>query len=918
MLRGREAERAAIDGMLDGVRAGEGGALAIRGEPGIGKSALLAYAAERAGDLRVLRAVAVQAESGLAFASLHQLLGPVLELVEALPEPQRRALLTAFGIGADPGPDRFLVSVAVLTLLSEAAGERPVLCLVDDAHWADAPSLDALTFVARRVGSEPIGLLLAVRDGEGRGIEQAGLPELALRGLDPAAAEALLDERWSGLDPALRERVLRSSGGNPLALLELPGAGADWEPGRLPPVGEPLPLADELERAFLGRVRWRDPAVQTLVLVAAADGSGEVAGIGRAAALLGVDPGLLGSEDLTDLLRVDGATVGFRHPLVRSAVYFGAAPAERRAVHRALAEALSGDEGEADRRAWHLALAADGPDEEVAGELERSAERALRRSGHAAAAAAWERAAELSPSDGQRARRLVAGAEAFWNAGQTARARALLEAAERLGLQDAEVRVGTHFLRGSMELRAGVPVDGLALLLPAAREAAAVDPGRALHILLVAREASFLASRPEMAAEIAAIAAGLDPPDPAEALVATVLRAFGPDGARGDTEAMLQLIATAEEPDDPALLQAMGGMAWGMGDLALARRLRARAAARARALGAMGTLAWALEYVVFDELTKGAYAAAEAWGDEGRRLALETDRPNSACAHTAYLAEIVALRGREKEAGELAEEALAQAIPRRLVKAASDANRALGGLALAAGRPDEALDHLEALWGSGPAPGGVVFALASVPDQLEAAVRAGRADRRPSEEMLAAHLAWVETIGSLEMRALAARCQALLASGEDAERHYLEALRLHAAASQPLDHARTELLYGEHLRRERRRVDARPHLRTALETFERLGAGLWAERARTELRATGETARRRDPGTLDQLSPQELRIIRHVSEGATNRDVAAQLFISPRTVDYHLRSVFRKLGISSRKELIHLALTEPGLGSGAG
>ena len=917
MLRGREDEQAAIDGVLDGVRAGEGGGLAIRGEPGIGKSALLAYAAERAHDMRVLRAVAVEAESELAFASLHQLVGPVLALVETLPAPQRHALLTAFGLGADARPDRFLVSVAVLTLLSEAAGERPVLCLVDDAQWADAPSLDALTFVARRIETEPIGLVLAIRDGEGRRVGPAGLTELRLAGLHPGAARALLDERWSTLDPAVRERVLRSSGGNPLALIELPGARADWEPGGLPPLGEPLPLAGELERAFLGRVRGRGPEVQTLVLIAAADGSGEVGTIGRAASRLGLDPGLLESEDLTDLLRIEGSAVSFRHPLVRSAVFYGAAPAERRAVHRALAEVLSGGEADADRRAWHRALAAEGPGEEVAGELERSAERALRRSGHAAAAAALERAAELSSSDGQRARRLVAGAEAFWNAGHAARARALLDRAERLGSPDAAVRLDTRFLRGSMELRAGVPADGLAVLLPAAREAAEVDPGRALRILLVAREASFHAAEPEAVAEIADIAGGLPaPPDPGEELVARVLRSFGPGGARGDTEAMRELIAGAEEPGDPALLQAMGGMAWGLGDTGRARRLRARAATRARALGAMGTLAWALEYVVFDELSRGSYATAEAYADEGRRLALERDRPNSACAHTAYLAEIVGLRGREQQARALAEEALSEAVPRRLVKAASDANRALGRLALAAGRPEEALDHLEALWGSGPTPGGVLYAVGSVPDQLEAAVRAGRPDR--CEELLGTYCAWVDSVGSLELRAIAARCRALLAAGEEAEQRFQEALRLHAATDQPLEHARTELLYGELLRRERRRVDARPHLRTALETFERLGAALWADRARTELRATGETARKRDPSTLDQLSPQELQIVRLVSEGATNRDVAAQLFISPRTVDYHLRNVFRKLGISSRKELIHLALTEPGLGTAAG
>jgi DNA-binding NarL/FixJ family response regulator len=914
VLVGRDDELAVLDGLLDVVRAGGGRALVIRGEPGIGKSALLEHAAERPDEVRVLRATGVEAESELAFALLHQLLGPVLGLVDALPEPQGRALRGAFGLAADAGPDRFLVSVAALTLLSEAAGELPVLCLVDDVQWGDAASLGALMFVARRIEAEPLGVVLAVRDGEGRSIDETGLEVLRLRGLATEAAEMLLDERWQRLDPVVRGRVLRASAGNPLALLELPDAGDGWEPGRMAPLGEPVPLAEELERAFLGRMRAKAPELQRLALLAAADGAGRLADVRRAASELGLDGGLIESEELVDLLRVDGSAVSFRHPLVRSAVYYGAAPAERRAAHRALAAAFAGREADRDRRAWHLALAAEGPDEAVAGELERAAERARTRSGYAAAAAAFERAADLSPDAPQRAGRLVAGAQAAWQAGEPARARLLLERAEELSTRSSAAGLVVQ-LRGQMELRTGVPGDALQLLLRAARGAVEADPGRALRMLLVAREAAFHAASPEAMAETADIAARLpEPSDRDEALVARVLRAVAARDTGGDAGAVRELIAHADEPADPVMLQALGGMAWGLGDPALGRRLRTRAAARARALGAMGMLAWALEYVVFDELAAGDYASAEMHAEEGRRLAREMGWVNSGCQHTAYLAQVAAWRGRERQARELAREALAEATVRSLVKAAGDANYALGILALSAGQPEEALEHFEALWGSGTAPGSPANAVRAVPDQLEAAARAGREER--SGELLSTYLAWVEAVGSRELEALAARCRALLSARDEAEGCFEEALRLHAAGEQPLEHARTQLLYGEWLRRKRRRVDARSHLRAALETFERLGCESWAERARTELRATGETARKRHPSTLDELTAQELQVVRLVAEGLSNRDVAAQLFISPRTVDYHLRKVFRKVGISSRTELIHLALTEPGL-SGA-
>jgi DNA-binding CsgD family transcriptional regulator len=910
MLQGRGAEQAAIDRLLEAVCTGEGGGLVLRGEPGIGKSALLAYAGQRAADLRVLHAVGVAQESMLAYATLQSLLGPVLGAAERLAGPQARALRAAFGFEEGEPADRFLIAMAALTLLSEVAGEKPVVCLIDDLQWADRPSAEALAFVGRRLEAEPVAVVAAIREGEGLDVDMAGMSELHLTGLDPDAAGALLDSRWGPrLTPAVRDRLVHATGGNPLALLELPGSLSGWQVAGRDPLPEPLPLSEELIRVFRERAHRREPEVQRLLLLAAAEGSGQLATIRRAADRLQLDPAPLESRDLSDLVSLEGATILFRHPLVHAAVYQGVSPSARREAHRALAEALEGDEAQADRRAWHQGQAAPGPDEEAAGLLERSAARALRRSGYAAAAGALDRAAELSLADEDRARRLVAAAGASWNGGDTVRARGYLERAERLAPGRMATRLELRHLRGLIEMSAGIPADGLAILLQAARDAVQLDTRRAVRLLLAAREAAFQSGDEHAVHEIDRLVAVLPPgEDPDEMLVIRLFR-FLVHRMRGEGSTVTSRdLARTEELDDPELLARTGGIVWGLGDHALGRRLRARAVARARSLGAAGTLAWTLEYLVSDEIARGRYASAEAYADEGRRLALEARRPNSACLHLGSLAEIAALRGREQDARRLAEDTLAEATERRLGKAVIAARRAIGTLALATGQAEQALEQYAALAESGYRG----TALPTTPDLVEAAVRAGRAER--SQEPLSRYLAWAEAVRSSELGALAERSRALLASGEDANRRFQEALRQHARTDSPFEHARTELLYGEYLRRERRRVEARPHLRTALETFEMLGAPIWAERARRELRATGETARKRNRSTLDQLTPQELHVVRVISQGLTNREAAAQLFISPRTVDYHLRKVFSKLGINSRAELIRAAMTEEWLG----
>jgi DNA-binding CsgD family transcriptional regulator len=882
MIVGRHAELAMLDQLLNRVRQGHGGGLVVRGDAGIGKSTLLARAISEAGDLRVLRVVGVESESQFAYAALHQLLSPVLDRVELLPEPQAAALGTAFGLGGSGDVHPFLVSMAALTLLSDLAGERPVLCVVDDAQWSDAASLDAFLFVARRLAAESVALLVAVRDGEGRRIDAAGVPHLHLTGLDLGAARTLLGERVS---PLLLERLVTCTGGNPLALIEL----ADLSPHEA--VHEPVPLASRLEQVFLARVRTLGPELGTVLLLAAAAGPAGRDLIRAAAGHLGVDPTLLDSPDAAQVLNED---LDFRHPLTRSAIYYGATPIDRLAAHRALADA---DTGRTDRWAWHRAKATDGQDEAVASALESSAVQAIRRSGHLAAAAALERAAELSPSTKDAQRRLVAAAGAWWRGGDTASA---LDSLDRV---DASAEA--MYLRGSIELRVGSPSEAVALLVSSAQ--AAADPRQTLRIVTLAREAAYTAVRPKVLDALAHCLARL--PEFAEdtdRLLARLLRTFM--GSTLDHEQASQVadaLAHAERFDDPELLLTAGGMAWAVGHYALSARLRNKAVARARMTGAAGTLALTLEYLVPDELSRGRFASAEAFADEGHRLAVETGRRNSASLHQAFLSMLAGLRGRTTEARALAEQAMTDAVSRGLVKVADTAQRALGLLALADRHHEEALAVFAKLDGSGPEPGSPIMAVSAIPDHVEAAVRVGLAPTA----LLERYLTWVDTVPSGELQALAERTKALLAQDPDeADAHYTGALRLHATTERPFDHARTELLYGEFLRRERKRTHARAHLRSAMDTFTRLGTPGWAERARVELRATGETARRQEPGRTEALTPQELQVARSVSLGATNREVAAQLFVSPRTVDYHLRKVFRKLGITSRRELMRLEL----------
>jgi DNA-binding CsgD family transcriptional regulator len=903
VLVGREAERARLRALLDDAGHGRSRALVLRGEAGAGKTALLDdLVAGADGDVRILRAHGVESESELPYAGLHQLLRPLSNGLDGLAPPQADALRGAFGLRTGGADERFLVSLAVLNLLAEQSERRPALCVLDDAHWLDRASVDALAFVARRLEAERIAMVFAVREPLTRSVPVDDLPSLRVDGLDPEAVRHLLEQECGApVHPDVRTRLVTATGGNALALAELATALSPAQLRGAEPLPVPLPLTAGVERAFRDRVRRLPAATQTLLLVAATDDTARLTTVLAAAARLGVAGEDLAPAERAGVVTVDGGTVRFRHPLVRSAVVQGATSTERRTTHLALAAVLD-TAADADRRAWHRAAGTVGPDPEVARELDATAERARERGAFAAAGAALERAAELVEEPEQRARRLARAAQQAWHAGHNDRVRPLLDRARPL-TADGALRADIDELRGVVELGMGVSTTAYRLLRRAAEEVAPHDPTRALVILTLAGEAASMALDADAEVELGELAASLPVGDgPRERFLVDLLVGLGHHFA-GDpaaaAEPLSRALAAVDGLTDARYLLAAGRAAMYLGDDAAALRCSAAVVDQARATGRVGAVPIAGHRLALSELFVGRWAAGKATATESLRLAQATGQEELAPLAHVWLALHAALRGAADECCASLERARAVSAERPMGLIDDSALWARSLLDLGRGEPASALAHLRRIRHP------VVLVFSSL-ERVEAAWQAG--DLEAARTWLAELERLARATRQPWALARAAHGQALLADGAAAEQAFTEALRHHGAATRPFERARTELAFGEALRRARRRADARAHLRAALDGFEQLGAAPWTERARTELRACGQTVRRRDDARTDRLTPQEVQVARFVADGLTNADVAARLFLSRRTVDFHLRNVFAKLGISSRTELVRFVL----------
>ncbi len=903
-LVGRRRECAVIDRVLEAALRRESGSLVVRGEAGMGKTALLEYAADRAGAMRVLRVTGVEAESDLAFAGLHGLVWPIVGCLDKLPGPQREAFAAALGLAAGAGRDRFLVSAGLLSLLAAAAEPGPVLCLIDDAQWLDVPSVDALVFTARRLVAEGVVMLFGAREGEQRRFEGPGLERLMVGGLDRESAGRLLGRCAPRAVAPVRERLLAEAAGNPLALLELPAALSDAQLAGRQPLPEALPLNASLRAVFARRIGRVSESTRAALLVAASEDTGELRVILRAAAVLEVSQDALDPALDAGLVQTDGEALTFRHPLIRSAVYESAPLGRRQRTHAALADALRADQ-HADRAVWHQARATLTADATVAAALEASGRRSQSRGGHASAASAFERAAELSDSEPARAARLVLAAEAAWVAGQADRARPLIN--RSLPLADRAQRARLLFVSGAIEGRHGWLKDGITALQQAA--ALSETASLTLEILLEAAALTFYAGDYDAVVALARRAQEVSCQTDYERCIVAALTAVAAEIAGDhDRGAVLaaEAIELAEGLDDPVCLVWAAWTAARAGGAGDGLSYASRAVDIARERGLMTALSFALQMQADGLLGQSRFDLAYATAEEGWRLALDIGQPWAASWNLANVAIVDALRGAEQPARAHAAELHALVAASGATLVIAQVERALGLLDLGCGRPAAALDRLLVAIAAARYESHPLFVLA-LPDAVEAAVRADRLVE--VAEHLDRFQTWVQRFPNPARLALLARCRALL-GGSDAGRRFAQAIEL-ADVLSPFDRARTELVYGEWLRRQRRRVDARRHLRTALELFEQLAVSPWEVRARSELRASGETARKRDPSTRDQLTPQELQIARLVADGMTNPEVAAQLFLSPRTIDYHLRKVFAKLEIASRADLGDVDLGDP-------
>ncbi|NJP95113.1 AAA family ATPase [Nonomuraea sp. FMUSA5-5] len=968
MLYGRASEQAAIEALVEAARAGRSGGLVLRGEPGIGKSALLGWAATSCvgDDVRVLRAAGIETEADLAFAGLVQLLWPVRGHLDALPLAQADALRAVLGSGGPAGQDRFLSGLAVMTLLAHLADDGPVLCLVDDAHWLDHATADALLFAARRLTQEKVALLFAARED---GFAAPGLPELRLSRLSQEDAERVLAQR--GLTPAARAQVIEESEGNPLALIEF-----SRERRRYHAAPGPIPIADRVLASFRSRIALLPDKTRLMMLMAAAEGRGDLPMLLRAANALGAGPEDLEEAEKAGLIEVNAATMAFRHPLIRTAVYQSAPLARRIAVHQALAGAATDD----DCRLRHLAAATISPDENLALQLTHAAERARHRAAFAAAAALWEQAAAFTPQPHARAARLGRAAALALSSGHADHAAGLLSQAEELLDDPASLTTLTE-TRAAVEFERGHGRPAARLLVT---RSATADQQRIVPMLRTAAGYAWLYGEAEVIRTAASRLTAMGTQDPMIHGLAhlvdddyahglPLLRQYitqtlshvtrtpphitepppratetAPHTARTSPQATETAPQLAQAPPQvttpsqqtrkaaqhvtqtpPHITQAIphatqspppittltgqeaqpgtppenATMPWAafcamvMANDEAAAALASAEAARLRRQGLVGALPQVLQDLAGVQVHAGSHRDAEASIEEAVRLARDTGMHQRVPRLHSVLARVAAIEGDEQRCA-------------RLASTQPDAG-GMSGLAalclldLGLGRYDRVLERLEAA-ARGPLRHLTVLVTAGA-DQIEAAVRLGEPER--AEEPLRRLEAWAQAGNQPWAQAVSARCRALLS---DDESDYLHALATHRRANRPFEQARTELLYGEWLRRSRRRTDARPPLRAALQTFERLRARPWQARTEAELKATGESMLPTRPTAadpLERLTPQELQVVRLAKDGHTSREIAAHLFLSPRTVEHHLYRAYRKLGIRSRRELTHLDLT---------
>ena len=914
VLVGRDGELQRIDRLLADARLGRSGSLVLRGDPGVGKTALLEWAVASADGFLVLHAAGNVAEADVPFAGLDAVLRPVLGLLDSIPPMQARALRGALALD-EAEPNGLAAYAGTLSLLSAAAERGPLLVVIDDAQWLDRASARALTFTARRLAGEGIVLLFAGRPRGEDGFDASGLDEVEVVSLSEAAGLQFLGARWGrGLGPGVGRRLVAATGGNPLALLEVTRLLSERQRAGLDPLGEALPVTESIERSVRQRLATLPAKTRAVLLEAAAGGPSPVLDV---AALL--------PAERADLVRIRGREVTFPHPLVSAAIYHLAEPTDRARAHGEIAGRLTGAD-DADRRAWHLAAAVDRPDEGVAAALEEAAERARSRSGYAAQAQALLRAAELSPDVEAGARRFLGAATAAYWAGDSALAIGLAERALSMAHEPLLHAAVIHRLAIIADWH-GQWQDRIVSSDALEREATVVEPldrRRAVGLLGVILQRRFQALETRGALELAERRLAMCEPVGDERhlrALQDLARATGQRGEASRCGALCDEIierASAEAGASPLFATNIAEPLLWLERYDTCRRLLTASVAGARAKGNVLGLMFELTNLALLDLRTGYFASALAAASEVAELASETGNDYLLACNLAVLARLAALRGEVEASRGQATRAMeiADRLGDALIQA--EVRMALAESALAEGRVSEAMALLELVRDTSKAadvrePSVLPYA----PDLIEAYARAGREDDARNE--LGRFDAQARAVGRTWALAAVERCRGFLAQVSELDEHFELALSLHGASgSSPFAAARTRLLYGERLRRARRRVDARVQLRAAIETFDVLGAGRWSERARAELEATGETIARRDLTPPEKLTPQELQIALQVATGMSNREAAEALFLSPKTVEFHLTRVYRKLDVNSRAELIRLLAHEPSTSTRSG